>query len=199
MKTVLTTLLIFAIAISANGQDLSKEEKKRVKKELKEYIKNPSSYTKKIENYETTIEELETSVDDKQRIVDNQEITISELTEELMAAKAEASKKAAEVEAMTATVAAAQDCESFPSGATYRVQIGLYKEFDITDYFSSTKFVLFENVDGMNRYSIGNFNDPNMAILLKKDLMKMGIKDAFVSEYISGERNTEFSEKDILR
>lgn len=80
-----------------------------------------------------------------------------------------------------------------PSGTVYKVQIGLYKEFNINKYFEEPRYIGYESVDGMNRYIIGYFPDEQIAEDFVKDVRKMGVKDAFVSKYIDGQRVYEWS------
>jgi Skp family chaperone for outer membrane proteins len=79
------------------------------------------------------------------------------------------------------------------SGVVYKVQIGLYKEFSINKYFEEPRYIGYEDVDGMNRYIISYFPEEQIAEDFVKDIRKMGIKDAFVSKYIDGQRVYEWS------
>ena len=74
------------------------------------------------------------------------------------------------------------------AGMKYRLQIGLYEQFDITSFLEQIKVVSFEQVDGKFRYTIGNFNTEEEAEMFKEAVRRMGIKDAFVSYYLDGIR-----------
>jgi hypothetical protein len=73
-------------------------------------------------------------------------------------------------------------------GTVYKIQLGLYKKFNINKYFEDLKYIGYEIVDGKNRYVIGYFNDEQTAQSFVKDVRKMGIKDAFVAKYVDGKR-----------
>ena len=194
MKLLLTVLVALITINGSFAQELSKDETKKIKKELKGYIKDPASYVRKIENYETTAADLETKLSDAKNTVSNQEKTITDMTTELGQAKASLADAEAQVTEMSTVISSEAQCKSFPEGSTYRVQIGLYAKFNISDYFEQNTFVMFEPVDGMSRYSVGNFNNMQEAINFKKDMRLMGIRDAFVTEYVDGQRNKDFSE-----
>ena len=76
-------------------------------------------------------------------------------------------------------------------GLVYKVQIGAFVYFDINKYLKDTeKNFEGETADGMNKYTMGNFRDLDVANQFKKDVQKMGIEDAWVVPYIDGVRVT---------
>ena len=76
-------------------------------------------------------------------------------------------------------------------GRCYQIQIGLYKKFALTQYLDKPKYLGFEQVDGAYRYRIGYFQNYQEAIYFLEDIRKMGIKDAFITEYQNGERQND--------
>ena len=170
-----------------------KEEEKKLKEELKAYEKNLAGYKAFKEQNQATL--------------DSDQAQISRLTAQANAANARASdletkvnNDEAQINALqqqtTADAAKKTDEASIlppASGTYYKVQLGLYKSFNINKYFSEPRTIGYEVVDGMNRYIIAYFNDEGVAQDFVKDIRKMGIKDAFVAKYIDGTRVYDWS------
>ena len=73
----------------------------------------------------------------------------------------------------------------------YKVQLGAFVHFDINQYLKETdKNFEGETQDGMNKYTMGNFRDKDVAESFKKDIQKMGIPDAWIVPHIDGTRVT---------
>ncbi len=165
------------------AQDLTKAEKKSLKKELRTYLKDPIKFKYLKDNLAVK------DVIIKEQLNDLSEVSTEkkELSARLNAARDSIgfyeNKLAKYVSAQVSSVSCRDD-----SGLKYRVQIGLYKDFDITSFFSEIKVLNFEQIEGEFRYTIGNFTTENDAELFKAAIRKMGIKGAFVSYYLDGER-----------
>lgn len=77
------------------------------------------------------------------------------------------------------------------SGIMYRVQIGAYAKFKIDDRLANTeKNFTGESMDGLNKYMIGRFRNYESAREFRRDIIKLGIRDAFVVAYNDGVRIT---------
>ena len=202
----LVTLAFCAVlmAASVSAQQLSKEEKKRLKEELKGYMSNLEGYKAKMEDLHTTLDSNEAEIkqlkDDlaysstKQAELENKvaayDQQVQKLTQENQLLKGEY----VEGGDTTVTQNYIKDMKNAPQkGTVYKVQIGLYKEFNINKYFDQPRYIGYEEVDGMNRYIISYFPDEETAKQFVVDVRKMGIKDAFVSKYIDGQRVYEWS------
>lgn len=74
------------------------------------------------------------------------------------------------------------------AGTVYKVQIGLYKDFDITRYFEEPRSIGYETVEGMNRYVISDFTNEDVAQNFATEMARMGVKGAFVAKYENGKR-----------
>ncbi len=81
------------------------------------------------------------------------------------------------------------------AGTIYKVQIGLYKDFDITRYFEEPRSIGYETVEGMNRYVISDFPTEEVAQNFATEMARMGIKGAFVAKYENGKRIFEWGKK----
>ena len=188
-KTLLLLITTFAIINHSFSQELSKLEKKNLKKELRKMLKDPSK-----------LKSLKESVAVNKSIVTEQTIELNSLTKEKTKIKKQLEiardsigdcsyalktykKDAEELKAKVTDSPVNND------GMKYRLQIGLYKEFDISNFLEQFKIVSFEKTeDDLFRYTIGNFETEYDAELFKSALREMGIKDAFVSYYLDGQR-----------
>jgi hypothetical protein len=77
-------------------------------------------------------------------------------------------------------------------GTVYQVQMGYYQYLDLVSFNEKLKTIKAEEVDGAKRYVIGHFENVMDAIQFSNDIKKLGIKDAFVSQYEDGVRNMTF-------
>lgn len=74
-------------------------------------------------------------------------------------------------------------------GLTYKVQIGAFKNFDISKYFNNNQNFSGEiDDDGTKKYTIGEFKDYWEADKFKQFLREMGVKGAWVVAYNNGKR-----------
>jgi hypothetical protein len=268
MKKLL--LLSATLAFLFNGafaQELSKEEKKKLKDEIKAYLNDLSGYKAKMEDIRVTLDsndaEIKRQKDDlayaatKQAELENK---LVDFTKELERCNAERTilrgsapvagdtttypegkptggdeyvtiaESKGETRTSTGTSAkgaagekgsstAGSSTETFSagsgtgtkaatgrerspgtamnnipkSGTVYKVQVGLYKKFDIKKYFEEPRFIGYEDENGMIRYVISDFTDEGVAMSFVDDVRRMGIKDAFVAKYIDGKRVYEWN------
>ena len=70
----------------------------------------------------------------------------------------------------------------------YAVQIGAFKENDMSLY--SSNFVNFKQISDSdyNKYALGNFETLPEAQAFRKALVKLGFRDAFIASYKNDER-----------
>ncbi len=189
MKTKYVNILLLVVAFfvstksSFAQEKLTVAEKKALKKEIKAYKKNPASYKdakvkneKKIADLEVELEALRnqlstewSKVDSLKTIIAENEQTIDEFEK------------------------SAIDCGKVPSqGTVYSVQIGNFNKLDLRSTFNTGKGLRTENYTGGNAYLIGNFNSVEEAIQFANDIKKLGITNAFVTQYIDGSRNVGY-------
>ncbi len=83
---------------------------------------------------------------------------------------------------------AMEDGSSLEDQEVYAVQIGAFEERDLALY--SENFVNFKEIknDGFNKYALGNFESLEEAKAFRKELVALGMKDAFIGFYQNGER-----------
>lgn len=74
------------------------------------------------------------------------------------------------------------------AGEVYYVQIGAFKELDFTKYSPNMVNMFVEVADGMNKLIIGGFTNFDNACNFRKDIVRIGIKGAFIVKKVNGER-----------
>jgi len=172
------TFIITLIAVEGNAQSkMSRSEKKQIKKELRNYRKNPETYKKKKIKQKETVQNLEDEVESLKAELSEKDIQIVKL-ENLID------------ELMTKLETALDD--DLPSGTVYKVQMGYYEQLNLSSFNEKKRYLRAEEIDGAKRYTVGYFNTVEEAMQFANDIKKLGIEDAFVSQYIDGERNMNF-------
>jgi hypothetical protein len=77
----------------------------------------------------------------------------------------------------------------YKGGIIFKVQIGAFKNKDLTKYFDNNKNFSGEiDHDGVKKYTLGYFNDYWEAENFKKYMREMGVKDAWIVAYKNGVR-----------
>lgn len=195
------TFLFLAFFLFANtavqAQDeLTKEEKKEMKKLLKELKKNPMK-----------LKEMEEAADMYREQNEQLQAQISTLTSEnqMMGTKVqqlEQNNMALNSQLSTAQQAL-QDANSNPPvmeqprgsgadlmmGTSFRVQIGAYEKSSISsDLDSGDGSMTLENSGGLQKVMVGQFRDYQTAKELMKHMKKIGLRDAWVVAYVDGSR-----------
>jgi len=191
MKKFSLLIILFTFIVNINNiysQDLSAKEKKALKKEIRKLLKDPVKY----KYLKESLDVKETIVSEQSKEINSLEKETNKLKHELNVARdsigdyAYAIKIYQEAEAKASNTTS--NCKD-DSGMKYRLQIGLYKEFDMSAFLEQLKLMTFEiTEDGMYRYTIGNFENEVDAEAFKEAIRQMGIKDAFVSYYLDGKR-----------
>ena len=69
---------------------------------------------------------------------------------------------------------------------------------DLVSFNNKLKVVKAEELDGAKRYVIGYFESVMDAWQFASDIKALGIEDAFVTQYVNGERNMSFDALEAL-
>lgn len=199
-------VIVFAVALSlvftVNAQELSKEEKKEWAGKLK--AMTPENFKLLVENkdkYKSESENLQSEVSQLQADNDQLESEISDYK----AAASKAEEKAKQMEQTASQPAAAPatgggDYASYEQptskGVLFKVQVGAFKNFDITKYFDRHQNFSGEvDADGTMKYTLGVFSEYWEADKFKKYMREMGVKGAWIVSYKDGKR---VNIKDVL-
>jgi septal ring factor EnvC (AmiA/AmiB activator) len=168
-------------SVDVNAQTISKKRKKELKKELKELKKDPAKYDKMLKKNAAEKKEME---DENTRL----KTAVSDLEEQNNLLKLQID----ELDARYSALLEKQSNTSLPDGIAYQVQMGYYQYLNLASFNEQMKTIKAEEVDGAKRYVVGHFLELEDAIQFRDDIKKLGIEDAFVSQYINGERNMKF-------
>ena len=186
--------LIFAIVIVASDTtyaQLSKKETKEWKKKkksmsvdaFKSMVEENSTLKGQLSNLNKQVETMESTLSDKDREASQLENKVRRLESDLTAAK----KELADKPAGPATVES-EDGGRIIAGVVFKVQIGAFRNKDLSKYFENNKNFTGEEDDGVQKYTLGQFTDYWEADTFKKYLREMGVKDAWIVSYKDGVR-----------
>jgi len=80
--------------------------------------------------------------------------------------------------------------ENYPTeaGVFFEVQIGAFQNFDFEKYRENLANLKSENVDQLDKYTLGKFRKYSDATSFKKDIEKMGVTGAFIVGKLDGQR-----------
>lgn len=74
------------------------------------------------------------------------------------------------------------------AGEVYYVQIGAFRNSDFTKYDPNMVNMFVEVADGMNKLIIGGFTNFDDACNFRKDIVRIGVKGAFIVKKVDGVR-----------
>jgi flagellar basal body-associated protein FliL len=74
------------------------------------------------------------------------------------------------------------------TGEVYYVQIGAFRNINFAKYSQNMVNMFVEVTDGVNKLIIGGFTNFDDACSFRKDIVRIGIKDAFIVKKVNGER-----------
>ena len=173
--------LFAATEVSAQ---LSKQEKKEWKKKLKSM--EPEDFKNMTEENSA----LQGQVNSMNSQVSNLQSTLSEKNARIAQLQDKVNSLETQVEDFT-TKDISEDENSTRSakGVVFKVQIGAYANNDLSSYTANSEDMSTEaGADGTQKYTLGNFADYWEADKFKKELRKMGVKDAWIVPYKDGQR-----------
>jgi vacuolar-type H+-ATPase subunit I/STV1 len=189
-----TKVLILCLALIFSGMQvfaqLSKQEKKEWKKKAKEYAKNPANlkdFTEAKQTAETDNSALKSQVSTLNKQVSDKNSRIAELEDQISRMRGELAT--ANSELATLKEAPAANSMDFSRGVVFKVQIGAFKNKDLSKYFNNNPNFGGEAVEkGEQKFTIGIFRDYWEADKFKKYMREMGVKDAWIVPYKDGLR-----------
>jgi len=194
---ILTLVLVMIFSLNSFAQ-LSKAEKKEWKKKAKEYAKNPESLKQLVEDNEALqgqVSKLTNDTKGLQSRISDKDAKISEVQDDLAKLRSDlASAKAAarEVKSQPASSSGGKMVD----GVVFKVQIGAFRNKDLSKYFENNEnFGGEAGDDGLQKITLGQFRDYWEADTFKKYLREMGVKDAWIVPYKDG---TRVEIKDVL-
>jgi len=199
--SVLLFFLAFALCWSVDGVAQKKKKKKKKKgneaKAWKKKMKSMDPLAFKAMSEELQVLKGEAASKDRELSALRKQITSTEAEVSAKDAQiAELKRKFEEVEAMKESVKdITADADDFTKGIVYKVQIGAFRNRDLTKYTELENFKWEQDEGGVKKYTIGFFRDYWEADTFKKYLREMGVKDAWIVAYVDNERKDI---KDVL-
>lgn len=195
------TTLLFCLALLFTGTEtfaqLTKQEKKEWKKKAKEYAKAPDNLKQLTEDKQSAdnqVAALNKRVTDLQRTIGEKDTRVAELEDQLSQMRGQLNTARAELAKLNENPQV--NPMDFSRGVVFKVQVGAFKNKDLSKYFDNNPNFGGEVKDNEpQRVTIGIFRDYWEADQFKKYMREMGVKDAWIVPYRDGQR-TEI--KDVL-
>lgn len=187
MKQIIHVILFLLIYTQAYSQTLSLKDYEKKLKEL-----TPVQLKALMEENESLKAEKAASTNNQQ----DAQIKLSEKTEQYNKLWEEYENYKKSVSTATAPAKNEVDAtlnnndnkERLYRGVIFKVQIGAFRNKDLTKYFENNKNFSGEVEEGVKKYTLGYFNDYWEADNFKKYLREMGVKDAWIVPYKNGKR-----------
>lgn len=194
MKTrVLIACLALIFSSAPVFAQLSKAEKKEWKKKAKQYAKNPATLKQLTEEKvvaDNSVSDLTTQVKSAQSTISDKNAKIAELEDQISRMRSELNSAKSELAALRA--APVINPMDFSKGVVFKVQVGAFKNKDLTKYFDNNPNFGGEAADKdknePQKITIGIFRDYWEADTFKKYMREMGVKDAWIVPYKDGQR-----------
>jgi vacuolar-type H+-ATPase subunit I/STV1 len=191
MKSTILLCLALLFAGPAFAQ-LSKQEKKEWKKKAKQYAKAPANlkqFTEDKQNADNQVAALNKRLADLQRSMGDKDARIAELEDQLSQMRSQLSSARAEIAQLKANPSANISPMDFSRGVVFKVQVGAFKNKDLSKYFDNNpNFGGEVRENEPQRVTIGIFRDYWEADEFKKYMREMGVKDAWIVPYRDGQR-----------
>lgn len=190
-KLTLLFCLVLLFAGTQTFAQLSKQEKKEWKKKAKEFAKNPANLKQLTEDKQTAdgqVSTLSNQVKQLQSSVSDKDARIAELEDQLSQSRGELTTARAEIAQLKQAPAVINPMD-FSKGVVFKVQIGAFKNKDLSKYFDNNPNFGGEAAEkGDQKLTIGVFRDYWEADTFKKYMREMGVKDAWIVPYRDGQR-----------
>ena len=191
LTLVLSLIMVGAIVFDASAQ-LDKKEKKEWKKKAKSYAKNPEQLKQLVEDSQALqgqVSSLKSDNNSLQSKLSDKDAKISELQDDMAKLRSDLSAaKSAAREKKAAKPATMKSGERMVDGVVFKVQIGAFRNKDLSKYFDNNENFGGETTDGTQKITIGQFRDYWEADTFKKYMREMGVKDAWIVPYRDGVR-----------
>jgi hypothetical protein len=195
MRKVVFLFLIMLLSLNYSfAQKMTKEEKAEAKEWAKK-MKNlkPLDYKHLIEEKEQLSQQATEASQNLNQCTSSQAAKDEEIIK--LRAELDSVKTVAPVAAAVSSTSKGgkKGASSSPStakaGVVYKVQIGAFRNKDLTKYFNNNKnFSGDVDPDGAKKYTLGEFVEYWEADNFKKYLREMGVKDAWIVAYKDGNR-----------
>jgi vacuolar-type H+-ATPase subunit I/STV1 len=192
-----TRVLIVCLALIFSGTSvfaqLTKAEKKEWKKKAKQYAKNPATLKQLSEEKQTadvSVVDLTNQTKSLNSQISDKNAKIAELEDQINRMRSELNSARAELTQLKANPVI--NPMDFSKGVVFKVQVGAFKNKDLSKYFDNNPNFGGEAADKdknePQRITIGVFRDYWEADTFKKYMRDMGVKEAWIVPYKDGQR-----------
>jgi DNA repair exonuclease SbcCD ATPase subunit len=184
----IVVLLCFGLSYNASAQ-LSKKEKKEWKKQMKDLdveafkklVEEKESLESQVASLNSQVSSLQARANEKTTEADRLKGELKDLQNQLAETKATQVQEANNMDI-------SGNSTRVVKGVAFKVQIGAFRNKDLTKYFENNGSFDGEVDNTTQRYTLGTFTDYWEADKFKKYLREMGVKDAWIVAYKDGQR-----------
>ncbi|AHM61443.1 hypothetical protein D770_15945 [Flammeovirgaceae bacterium 311] len=189
-KAVLAVVVLLCFGLSYNASaQLSKKEKKEWKKQMKDLdveafkklVEEKESFESQVASLNSQVSSLQARANEKTTEADRLKSEMKDLQNQLAEAKASQAQEANNMDISGKSTRVVK-------GVAFKVQIGAFRNKDLTKYFENNGSFDGEVDNTTQRYTLGTFTDYWEADKFKKYLREMGVKDAWIVAYKDGQR-----------
>jgi vacuolar-type H+-ATPase subunit I/STV1 len=192
-----TRVLIVCLALIFSGTSvfaqMTKAEKKEWKKKAKQYAKNPATLkqlTEEKQVSDNSVTDLTNQTKSLNSQISDKNARIAELEDQLNRMRSDLNSTKAELAQLKSNPVV--NPMDFSKGVVFKVQVGAFKNKDLSKYFENNPNFGGEAADKdknePQKITIGIFRDYWEADTFKKYMREMGVKDAWIVPYKDGQR-----------
>jgi vacuolar-type H+-ATPase subunit I/STV1 len=192
-----TRVLIVCLALIFSGTSvfaqMTKAEKKEWKKKAKQYSKNPATLkqlTEEKQVADNSVTDLTNQTKSLNSQISDKNARIAELEDQLNRMRSDLNSTRAELAQLKSNPVV--NPMDFSKGVVFKVQVGAFKNKDLSKYFENNPNFGGEAADKdknePQKITIGIFRDYWESDTFKKYMREMGVKDAWIVPYKDGQR-----------
>ena len=192
---LLFSFLFLSETAFAQKNKKDKQLKKEWKRKAKTYVKNPLALKSREESFQRQMDECSKKLAELTQKYTELQSELDKVQDELRRKNDENNSLKEQVKQLNVALEAAKQTQTIEkeiktvSGLEFRVQVGAFKFFNLQQYLREAgEDFKGESSGELNKYTIGRFRDYNMANSFKKDIRRMGLKDAWIVPYYDGVR-----------
>ena len=186
---IVLVLILSAFVAGDVQAQMTKQERRAIRKEIKQYRRDPAAFQELVEGHEDYRDELRTAEGEIAELTDEIKIMrqrLYGLEDSINRMKRRAAQRQTVVQQERSA-----ELERVVSdkGLKYRIQIGAFRANDLSELMSEPRFIDMEVYDGLYKYHLGNFNSEAEAKAFLRAMRDLQFGyEGFVFEYYDGVR-----------
>ena len=192
-KSILLFCLLLVFSGTAVFAQMTGPQRKEWKKKARTFVKNPQSLKKLVDDKalsEGRVEKLTSENGDLIRSLNDATAANAELERQLARMRSETASVRAELDQLKNTAVTGTSAD-FNKGVVFKVQIGAFRNKDLSKYFENNPNFggeVGKDPKDPQRITIGIFRDYWEADTFKKYMREMGVHDAWIVPFRDGAR-----------